>query len=412
MLGWEFPPHISGGLGTACHGLARALVRRGTKITFVLPRATGDEPADGMRIVGLDRVLDDADAFEVVPVKADLRPYDSAAPVAGPWQRPREEPTAPAPKLSGRYGPDLFREVDRYRDAARRVAKRGRYDHGRYDVVHAHDWMTYPAGIACAKAARAPLVVHVHSCEFDRTGPRADPRIVAIEQRGFDEADAVICVSRYTADVLAARYDVDPSKIRVVHNAPPEETPPRRRGGRRRIPEPVVLFLGRVTYQKGPEVFLEAASLVLRRRKDVKFVVAGSGDLLHRTIERGAELGLARRLHFTGFLRGGEVDRAWREADLYVLPSVSEPFGIAPLEAVRAGVPVLVSSRSGVAEVLPSAPRFDPWDVADLARKIVALLGDAALRRRVVARSRRDAAKLHWNAQAAKVRAVYEEVAR
>jgi len=405
MLGWEFPPHISGGLGTACHGLARALVRRGTSITFVLPHASGDEPAEGMRIVGLDSAPAGAE-FEVVPVDADLRPYDSAAPAPGPWER-RPDDAAPAPRKRGRYGPDLFREVGRYRDAARRLAKRGRFE-----VVHAHDWMTFPAAIAAAKAAKAPLVIHVHSCEFDRTGPRADPRILAIEQEGLDAADAVICVSRYTADVLAARYDLDPAKVRIVHNAPPEETPPRRRGGRRRIPEPVVLFLGRVTYQKGPDVFLEAAARVARRRKDVKFVVAGSGDLYHGSIERAADLGLARRVHFTGFLRGGEVDRAWRDADLYVLPSVSEPFGIAPLEAVRAGVPVLVSSRSGVAEVLPSAPRFDPWDVEDLARRILELLADRDLRRRVVARTRRDAAKLHWDAQAAKVRAVYREVAR
>lgn len=428
MLGWEFPPHISGGLGTACHGLAHALVRRGARITFVLPRVAGDEHSKGLRIVGAADAPppsagpaseDEAvPGLDVVPVRADLRPYDRPGArerTARPARRAvAAKPSAAAPESSaaapsraqGHYGPGLFREVERYRDAARRIARRGRHD-----VVHAHDWMTWPAGAAAARAAGVPFVAHVHSCEYDRTGARADPRIVDIERRGLAAADLVVCVSRYTADVVAARYGVDPSKLRVVHNAPADGPLLRRRGGRRRMREPVVLFLGRVTYQKGPELFLEAAARVVRTLPAVKFVVAGTGDLYHGTIERAAELGLDRHVHFTGFLRGGDVERAYREADLYVLPSVSEPFGITPLEAVRAGIPVLVSRRSGVAEVLPSVPLFDPWDVDELARRIVDVLERPSLRRRIVAGARRDLARLRWDEQARKLLDVYAELA-
>jgi glycosyltransferase involved in cell wall biosynthesis len=430
MLGWEFPPHISGGLGTACHGLATALARRGERVTFVLPRAEGDEPLPGLRVVAADGAGDgddgdaaDGGALDLRPVRADLRPYDAADGTRSgndvPWPARRRtddaasartastRTAAPVRAAGDRYGADLFREVARFRRGARRIARRGAFD-----VVHAHDWMTFAAGASAARAAGVPLVIHVHSCEYDRAGPWANPRIVAFEQRGLDAADRVICVSRYTADLLRARYDVDPRKLRVVHNAAPDGPPPRRRGGPRRIEEPVVLFLGRVTWQKGPDLFLEAAARVARRRRDVRFVIAGSGDLWYGTVERAAEMGLARRVHFTGFLEGADVDLAYRAADLYVLPSVSEPFGITPLEAARHGVPVLVSSRSGVAEVLPSAPKFDPWDTADLARRILELLGNPRLRRKVVAGTRRDLARLRWDASAAAVQAVWKEVVR
>jgi glycosyltransferase involved in cell wall biosynthesis len=429
MLGWEYPPHLAGGLGTACHGLATALARRGEKLTFVLPWVHGDEPAEGVRLVGArdegaaddgaraddDGVDDDGDAadIEVVAVPAALLPYTNQASYVVP-RTPRTSRTAearavsragtrsPAPRVC--YGPDLLAEVRRYAESVRRIAKRKPYD-----VVHAHDWMTYPAGIAAAKAARAPLVVHVHSCEYDRSGPGADPAIAAIEQQGFDAAARIVCVSRYTARIVARRYRVDRSKIRVVHNAAPV-APGRRARRRRRIPEPVVLFLGRVTWQKGPEFFLEAAARVSRGRPDTRFVIAGSGDLLHRTIERAAGLGLSNRIHFTGFLRGADVVRAYRDADVYVLPSLSEPFGLTALEAAAHGVPVLISERSGVAEVLPSATTFDPWDVDDLAAKIERVLASPALRRRLVQRARREVAVLTWGAQAERTAEVYAEV--
>lgn len=381
MLGWEYPPHIQGGLGTACRGLAAALAGAGADVTFVLPWLHGDEPDEGVRLVGAG--------------------IEDALPAYGPVS------PAETPPPSARYARDMVRASKSFAAAALRTSRGSRPD-----VVHAHDWMTYAAGAASAKAAGAPLVVHVHSCEHDRCGPRANPDIVALEQAGFDAADRIVCVSRYTADVVERNYRVDEAKLRVVHNAGPDGRRGARRRGRRRIPEPVVLFLGRVTYQKGPDVFLDAAARVARERDDVRFVVAGTGDLWYRTIERAAELGIGRRVHFTGFLEAAGVARAFREADVYVMPSISEPFGIAPLEAAAHGVPVLVSERSGVAEVLPSAITFDPSDPQALADALLRVLASPRLRRRPAARAMGEEATVRRATKAARLLAVYAELAR
>ena len=389
MLGWEFPPHISGGLGTACAGLTRGLAASGVDVLFVVPRVHGDEPSSHLTLVGAETGPGEV---ETRPVQSPLSPYDTAK-----TYRRR------IARFTGRYGERLMDEVARYADAVSDIA-----GSERFDLVHAHDWMTYPAAIRAARDAGVPLVVHVHSLENDRAGPRANPRITTIEQRGFDAADAIVCVSRYTADEVLRRYRVDAAKLRVVHNAVEKARRPRRRA-KRRIREPVVLFLGRVTYQKGPEAFLAAAARVVTVEPGVKFVVAGSGDLLPRLVERAASLGLARHVHFTGFLTGADVDRAYAAADVYVLPSVSEPFGITPLEAAARGVPVVVSRQSGVREVLTGALVADSWDVEDLADKILALLRRPALRSELTARGRADVRGLSWDRQAQVLLRVYEE---
>ncbi|MCE9635835.1 MAG: glycosyltransferase family 4 protein [Planctomycetes bacterium] len=387
MLGWEYPPHITGGLGTACQGLASALARRGVDVTFLLPWLHADEPDDGVRLVAAG--IDDAPA-----------PYGDATP-AKAHASARSDNTRRA-----RYAGNMVQAAARFAASAAKLAWRETFD-----VVHAHDWTAVPAGIAAAASANAPLVVHVHSCEHDRSGPSAAPEIVAIEQAGFDAASRIVCVSRYTASVVRKHYDVDPAKLRVVHNAGPAGRV-RARRGRRRIAEPVVLFLGRLTYQKGPERFLEAAAIVSQTRSDVRFVVAGTGDLYHRTIERAAALGVGACVHFTGFLGAADVARAYRESDIYVMPSVSEPFGIAPIEAARHGVAVLVSENSGVAEVLPSAITFDPHDSADLAAALLRVLSSTRLRKRLAQRGRTEAAALRWETQAKNLDAVYGEIAR
>ena len=386
MLGWEFPPHISGGLGTACAGIVRGLAGRGVRVLFVLPRLAGGEQAGDAEIVGAEH----AASVRTRAVASRLTPYEPFA--------------APRP-VKGLYGRDLEQEVESYAGAVERIA-----EDERFDVVHAHDWMTWPAAIRAARAADVPLVVHVHSLEHDRAGPRANAAIAAIEQRGLDAADAIVCVSRYTADQVKRRYRADPAKLRVVHNATsPGDAPPPPRGPRH-IDDPVVLFLGRVTYQKGPAAFLEAAARVVRAVPRVKFVVAGSGDLLPALVERAARLGLARHVHFTGFLRGADVEKAWSTADVFVMPSVSEPFGITPLEAAAREVPAIVSRQSGVTEVLRGALVVDSWDVTDLANKIVALLHRPPLRRELVARGLEDASRLTWEGQAGLLRRVYEEL--
>ena len=386
MLGWEFPPHISGGLGTACAGITRGLAAHDVDVTFVLPRVVGDEDAPHVRLVAA--------------VKGAKRRKRRVVPNA--YESPSDFEKRVA-ALTGRYGGRMIDEVRRYADAVVEIS-----DAERFDLVHGHDWMTYPAAIAAARASEIPLVLHVHSLESDRAGPRANPEIVEIERRGFDAADVVVCVSRHTADEAARQYRVPESKLRVVHNAVDAAERPNRAATPRRIAEPVVLFLGRVTYQKGPEAFLEAAARVVRIEPRVKFVVAGSGDLWKQLVERAAKLGLARHVHFTGFLRGDDVEKAYAAADVFVLPSVSEPFGITPLEAAARDVPVIVSRRSGVVEVMRGALVVDSWDVNDLANKILAVLRRPGLRAELVERGREDARRLTWEGQGALLLGLYE----
>jgi glycogen(starch) synthase len=473
MLGWEFPPHISGGLGTACKGLSEGLALQGVDVLFVVPRAHGDERGEGVEVRGCEgppercapesaspASLHDVpprprpDAAEpspseparappgqegrvsVLAVPSALRPYlteetyralhpllpggASPHPVAPPadargWDRlvddvvraaaePPLPGPSPPPAFGGGYGAGLLDEVARFALASVRLA--ADVD---FDVVHAHDWMTFPAGVAVARSSGKPLVVQVHASEYDRSGEHVNERVRDIEQMGLDAADRVIAVSRYTAGVLRRRYGIRDVRIRVVHNAVAQrEGRPRRE---KRIEEPIVLFLGRVTFQKGPEYFLEAAARVVAVLPEVKFVLGGSGDLLPGIIEAAAARGLGRHVHFTGFLRGRDVERMYAMADLCVMPSVSEPFGIAPLEAMTLDVPVIVSRQSGVAEILRNALKVDFWDVDDLADKILAVLTRPALRRHLVRAGRKEVRGLRWDVRGARVKRIYEEVA-
>ncbi|MBM3986897.1 MAG: glycosyltransferase [Planctomycetes bacterium] len=484
MLGWEFPPHITGGLATACAGLCEGLHRHGVDVTFVIPRAHGDEDQSLVRVVGCNEIEVDDEWSERETVGVRERVHGRCAESAQletrefahaePGERPSFVlPPADAPQPSayatpatldgwlatlaphartgvrstsarrtperdvtierssgedseierllqvevrrharrtleftGRYGGELFGEVERF---ARCVAALARREH--FDLVHAHDWMTFPAGIAAARALGRPLACHVHACEYDRSGDHPDTRIRDLEQLGLDHADRVVCVSHYTAQQLARRYRVDESKLRVVHNAVNKSDQARATGSQRHIPEPVVLFLGRVTFQKGPDYFLEAAARVVAVEPRVKFVMVGSGDMLPKMIERAARMGLARNMHFTGFLKGADVERIYSLADIYVMPSVSEPFGISPLEALALDVPVIVSRQSGVSEVLRNALKVDFWDVQDIANKILALLRYPALREHLLDAGREEVRAMSWEERAGVLECVYREVA-
>jgi glycosyltransferase involved in cell wall biosynthesis len=246
--------------------------------------------------------------------------------------------------FSGSYGKNLLQEVARYGQVAAQIAA----DHS-FDIIHAHDWMTFPAGIAAKALSGKPLVVHVHATEIDRSGEHVNPAVFAIEKEGMMNADKVITVSNWTKKIAIRDYGIDESKIEVVHNGiNPKETAGAGRDFSPQLNSPVVTFLGRITHQKGPMYFVEAARKVHRQFPDVHFVVAGSGDQLPQMIERIAQEKLSDRFHFTGFLKGDDVDRVWAMSTVYVMPSVSEPFGIAPLEAIQAGVPVILSKQAGV----------------------------------------------------------------
>jgi len=431
MLGWEFPPFISGGLGTACYGLTKAMNEIGTEILFVLPKPVDSEYATHVQLMtpatrrsaSFSSVGQSAGhtyhssnlpnvTFHALDAGVGISPYDRpehmgdrlSALERDRQQRMQEMLSEQGMSLAeiagldeaalsgGHYTGDLFSEIERYAKLVAIIASR---EH--FDVVHAHDWMTYRAGIAASAISGKPLVVHVHSTEFDRSGEHVNQTIYDIERQGMHFASRVICVSHLTRSIVLSRYSVPADRVEVVYNAvdfngslPPGDIPAIQQG------EKIVLFLGRITMQKGPEYFLRAAKKVLEVEKDVRFIMAGSGDMIRSSIEMAAELGIGHRVLFTGFLRGADVERVFRMADLYVMPSVSEPFGIAPLEAMSNDVPVLISKQSGVSEVLKHALKVDFWDVDEMANKIIAVLRHSSLRNTLAEQGSIEVRRMSW----------------
>ena len=425
MFGWEFPPHIAGGLGTACYGMTRGLARNGVEVVFVMPRAYGDEDQRFVRVVNASDVEtigtrdhefseELLEKVSFIHIDSNMLPYISPEEYAAyhdefvrsgrthEWTDVWKQRYT----FSGKYGANLMEEVARYAMVAAQVAKDLE---GQFDVIHAHDWLTYFAGIAAKRVSGKPLVVHMHATEFDRSGENINRRVYAIEKAGMQAADRVIAVSELTRRIVIGKYGIPTDKVVTVHNAvrfgESEEAAPERA-----VKDKVVTFLGRITYQKGPDYFVEAAAKVLQRVSDVRFVMAGSGDLMNHVVRRVAQLGIADRFHFTGFLKGGEVQRMFRLSDAYVMPSVSEPFGISPLEAMRSGVPVIISRQSGVAEVLDYAIKVNYWDVDALADAIYGLLTYPALGRMFASKGLEEVTGLKWTNAAAKIKTVYETV--
>ena len=421
MLGWEFPPFISGGLGTACYGLTRAMDKIGVQVTFVLPKMVGNQYSPHVKLIGPDFLSSEASLkiseLENVTfrtINSPLQPYSTP----NSYQQRIEESLRQKHEMHGgsvnsashligptHYSSDMYTEVYRYAAVAAELA-----ENEHLDSVHAHDWMTYPAGIAVAAMSERPLIVHVHSTEFDRSGEHVNQMIYDIERNGMERADKVIAVSHFTRGIIISRYGISGEKVEVVHNGV-------ERNGSSDLclaetgidkDERIVLFLGRITMQKGPEYFLHAAKKVLEVMGNVKFVMAGSGDLMHHAIEMAAELGIGQKVVFTGFLRGEDVRKIYKMADLYVMPSVSEPFGIAPLEALDNDVPVIISKQSGVSEVLMHALKVDFWDVDEIANKIVAVLKYPPLQETLANHGNFEVRKLRWKDSAQKCLQIYE----
>ena len=413
MLGWEFPPFISGGLGTACQGLTRALSRLATEILFVLPKAIG--PGDPVVTVEAASTAWPPERGKTMTLRTVPSAVTSPYQYVGQAATAGREVGAPDPPQShaglrvlgagagGGYEGDL---VGRTGDYARRCLEIIRDEP--FDVIHCHDWVTFPAGMAISAATGKPLVVQVHSTEFDRSGESINPAVYDIERQGMHAAQAVIAVSHLTKRIVVERYGVPAVKVRVVHNGidpKPVAQAPRRSDG-----EKTVLFLGRITRQKGPEFFVRAAARVLARLGSVRFVMAGWGDMGPQIVEQVAATGLGRSVRFTGFLRGEEVERAYRMADVYVMPSVSEPFGLTALEAIQYGVPVVLSKNSGVAEVLHrGALKVDFWDVEQMAEKIIAVLMHPALGEAVCRHAAEEIRPLTWAEAARRCVGVYRE---
>jgi glycogen(starch) synthase len=414
MLGWEFPPFISGGLGTACYGLTKSISGLGTQITFVLPKSVESGYSGHVKILSTEGYIAKAiDCGELQNVQfrtiqSSLRPYTSCGMGRGFGRQNKCSDRLswhnnPSDK-GANYTGDMYEQVRRYADKAVEISTVEDFD-----IVHAHDWMTYPAGVAVAQSSGKPLIVHVHSTEFDRSGEHVNQTIYDIERRGMYLANKIIAVSKYTKNMITSRYGILPDKVEVVYNGVENnngiyfQTLPPKNGK-------IVLFLGRITMQKGPEYFIAAAKKVLEKIGNVKFVMAGDGDMTHRMIEYAAWLGIGHKVFFTRFLRGADVDRAYRMADLYVMPSVSEPFGIAPLEAMRHNVPVLVSKQSGIAEVLRHALKVDFWDINQMADKMVAVLKHQPLCKTLGENGHKEAGKMRWEDSAAGINKIYGQV--
>jgi glycosyltransferase involved in cell wall biosynthesis len=420
MFGWEFPPNISGGLGTACKGIVNGLSTfDDIRVLFVVPKSFGNENTSQFQLIDAEKVSksakvsykEHAHSQTILQISSRLRPYDSPEDFSKQKhfsdREIRQSVSALEPlefHFTGKYGPDLFNEINNYALVAQIIA-----EEYQFDLIHVHDWLTFPAGIAARNISGKPLVVHVHSTDFDRSGGKINPTIYAIEKHGFEQADKIITVSNRIKKRLVEDYGIASDKISTIHNAidPLEKPLPK---AKRKFPEKVVTFLGRITIQKGPEYFVEVAKLVLQRMKNVRFVMAGSGDMMTRMIELSAKYGISDKFQFAGFLEGDEVNEMLQMSDIFIMPSVSEPFGIVPLEAMQAEVPVIISLQSGVSELIQNVIKIDFWDVHAMADAIHGILTHSPLSKMMSSEGIREVNQLNWEHAAGNIRNVYLSV--
>lgn len=415
MFGWEFPPHILGGLGTASYGLTQGMAEQSDMdITFVIPRPSGEEDKSFLHIIGAgDTPIVYRDvSYDYVHdrLSGKMSPeeyYHLRNHIYADFSH-RHTNDLGCIEFSGRYPDNLLEEINNYSIVAGVIARAQEVD-----VIHSHDWLTYPAGIHAKHITGKPLVVHVHATDFDRSRGNVNPTVFGIELDGMNHADHIITVSDLTRRTVIEKYHQDPSKVTTVHNAVTPLSPeilalPDKRG----VEDKIVTFLGRITMQKGCEYFVEAAARVLERTEGVRFIMAGSGDMMDAMIRLVAKYNIADRFHFTGFMKGQQVYEIFKSSDVYVMPSVSEPFGISPLEAMQCGVPSIISHQSGCAEILNYAVKVDYWDVDAMADAIYALITYPEMHTFLKAEGLREVNGLTWEIAGRKVRAIYDQVLR
>ncbi len=425
MFGWEFPPHISGGLGTACYGITRGLATiPDLKVLFVVPKAFGDEDKSKVEdIIGANtvsivnkhiRYSQQSKQLDYIEVDSKLVPYVDPEEYyklrtlnVGDGYKYFQTDENGKFHFAGGYGADLMNEIRNYAIIGNIIAQENSFD-----VIHAHDWLTYPAGIAAKEATGKPLVVHVHATDFDRSGGRVNPVVYDIEKRGMEAADKVITVSNLTRNTVIEKYGIPAEKVVTVYNAVDPIRSDYNNYVRKGVNEKIVTFLGRITMQKGPEYFIEAAYKVLQKMDNVRFVMAGNGDMMEKMVRRAASLKIMDHFSFTGFLRGQDVYSMLRMSDLYVMPSVSEPFGISPLEAMQSNVPVLISYQSGVAEILTYAIKTDFWDVDAMADAMYGVLNYPSLGKMFAKYGMDEVNSLKWENSAKQIKRVYDSVVK
>jgi len=412
MFGWEFPPHILGGLGTASYGLTKGMHNNGDMdITFVIPKPWGDEEKGFAKIIGASNtpvawrdVSWDYVQSRVGKVIDPQLYFDLRDHIYADFNYLRLNDLG-CIEFSGRYPDNILEEINNYSIVAGVIARTVDFD-----IIHSHDWLTYPAGIHAKNVTGKPLVIHVHASEFDRSRGKPNPTVFAIEKDGMNNADHIITVSDLTRRTVIEKYGIDPAKVTTVHNAVIPLSDDLLNLERRENKDKVITFLGRITMQKGPEYFVEAAAKVLQKTKNVRFVMAGGGDMEADMIRLAAKRGIADRFHFTGFLRGKEVYQMFRDSDVYVMPSVSEPFGISPLEAMEMGVPSIISKQSGCAEILDNVIKTDYWDIDAMADAMHALISYPALHNNLRDRGIEEIHQITWEKAGKKVIDIYKNV--
>lgn len=418
MFGWEFPPHILGGLGTASYGITKGLAAQpDVQITFCLPRPWGDEDKSFMNIIGLSEtpiVWRDVN-YDYVKERLGTRMdpqlyYDLRDHIYADFNY-RQTNDLGCIEFSGKYPENLQDEINNYSIVAGVIARQQQYD-----IIHAHDWLTYPAGIHAKNVSGKPLVIHVHATDFDRSRGHVNPTVYRIEKDGMDHADCIMCVSELTRQTVINHYHQDPTKCITMHNAvyPLSQDilkmVEERRKEHTHRKEKIVTFLGRITMQKGPEYFVEAAALVLQRTRNIRFCMAGSGDMMNDMINMAAARGIADRFHFPGFMRGQQVYEAFADSDVYVMPSVSEPFGISPLEAMQCGVPSIISKQSGCAEILDKCIKTDYWDIYAMADAMYSLCTNDSLHEYLKVEGKNEVDQITWEKVGKRIYDVYNQL--
>lgn len=393
MFGWELPPENSGGLGVACLGLSRELYGRGVDITFVVPKKTKSMKRDFFNLISADV------NYKKLEVDSPLSPY----------LNPKKYKSVLKKEERDIYGKNLFEEVDRYSECAAEIAK-----FENFDLIHAHDWLSFGAGIIAKKVSGKPLVAHVHATEYDRGGGRnINPRVFKKEKEGLQKADKIIAVSNYTKNIIINNYEISPKKVEVAHNGVDLEKKPDSKSvldELKKSGKDIILFVGRLTLQKGPDYFLRAAKIVSKYNKDALFVVAGSGDMERQVMEQAAELGIADKVIFPGFVRGKRLHGLYKIADLFVMPSVSEPFGLTPLESLINGTPVILSKQSGVSEVLENALKVDFWDIKEMANKILTSLENKKIIDCLSQNGKREVKNITWKSAGEVCLKIYKQL--
>jgi glycosyltransferase involved in cell wall biosynthesis len=421
MFGWEFPPNISGGLGTACYGIVKGLASfQDVKVSFVIPKSRGNEQtSESFDLISAEKVSEEKkiqelkklEYFNLIEVASNLTPYLTPEKFASNFRLNREageelikKVNRHEPKFhfSGTYGPSLFDEINNYALVAKTIALN--YD---FQVIHAHDWLTFPAAIAAKQVSGKPLVVHVHSTDFDRSGGSVNPGIFRIEKMGMDEADHIITVSNLIKRRLTDQYHIPAGKITTIYNAIEHGGEAIKYVRKKNEKEKIVTFLGRITIQKGPEYFVDVARMIINKMKNVHFVIAGNGELREKIISKSIEYGISQRVHFTGFLNAQEVSEMLSRSDVFIMPSVSEPFGIVPLEAMQAEVPVIISYQSGVSELIKNVVKTDFWDIHAMADAVYGILKRKKLSNTLKSEGKDEVTHLNWEHSAGRIRQVY-----